>query len=64
MDTVWVLIIFMTAKQPDLKGDLLAFKTQAACEHMVAALEDPTYQMAGAKPPAGYLCVKANVQSQ
>jgi hypothetical protein len=67
MDVIWVLIIFssnpkyVTAK--DLK-DLLAFKTQVACEHMITALSDPTYRAPGSKPTEGMLCVRANVQSQ
>jgi hypothetical protein len=70
MDVVWILMTFLVAKQPTV--DLafktqaaLAFKTQAACEHMIAALNDPTYKLPGAKSSVtGYQCIKVPVQSE
>ncbi len=62
MDVVWVLMTFFVAKQPTVD---LAFKTQAACEHMIAALSDPTYRSPGAKASvAGFQCIKVPVQSE
>ncbi len=62
MDVVWILMTFLVAKQPTVD---LAFKTQAACEHMIAALSDPTYQLPHAKSPVtGYKCIKVPVQSE
>ena len=62
MDVVWVLMTFLIAKQPTVD---LAFKTQAACEHMIAALSDPTFKVPGAKSKVtGYQCVKVPVQSE
>ena len=62
MDVVWILMTFWVAKNPTVD---LAFKTQAACEHMIAALSDPTYRVRGAKSSVtGYQCIKVPVQSE
>jgi hypothetical protein len=62
MAFVWVLMTFFTAKQPTVDT---AFKTQAACEHMIAALSDPTFRTPGTKSPVkGYQCIKVPVQSE
>jgi hypothetical protein len=54
MDVVWILMTFLIAKAPTVD---LAFKTQAACEHMVAALSDPACKLPGAKSSiTGYQC--------
>lgn len=61
MDVVWILMAFMIAGPPKVD---LAFKTQAACEHMIAALSDPAFKAPGAKPKvSGYQCIKVPVQS-
>jgi hypothetical protein len=62
MDVVWILMTFLVARQPKVD---LAFRTQAACEHMIAALSDPTFKAPGAKSPVtGYQCIKVPVQSE
>jgi hypothetical protein len=63
MDVVWILMTFFTSSsQPKVD---LAFKTQAACEHMIAALSDPAYKVPGAKSKiSGYQCIQVPVQSQ
>jgi hypothetical protein len=62
MDVVWILMTFFVTGQPKVD---LAFKTQAACEHMIVALSDPTFRARGAKSKVtGYQCIKVPVQSE
>jgi hypothetical protein len=53
---------FFATKQPTVD---LAFKNKAACEHMIAALSDPTFKTPGTKSPVtGYQCIKVPVQDE
>ncbi len=62
MMEVWILMTFWAAKLPTVN---LAFKSQAACEHMVVALSDPAYKTPGAKSTVtGYQCIKVPVQDE
>jgi len=59
---VWILMTFFATKQPTVD---LAFKNKAACEHMIAALSDPTFKTPGTKSPVtGYQCIKVPVQDE
>lgn len=62
--SIWILETFYYKKPPSAD---LTFTTQAACEHMIAALSDPTFRSSsGVSGPVtiGYKCVEAPVQSR
>ena len=49
---VWVLLAVAHPGKPALQPEQFfgVYKTQAACEHMLAALSDPAYDLPNSKP--------------
>lgn len=57
--TVWVLLTFLTSGQPKVQ---LAFKTQVACEHMIATLTEARDKSASTSV-VGYQCIAVPLEN-
>jgi hypothetical protein len=62
--TVWILVSVPHSGKADLQPQqyLGVYASQAACEHMLTALSDPTYQLPQTKAKP-MLCIAEEPQS-
>jgi hypothetical protein len=61
--TIWVLISVAHSGKPDSQPEqyLGVYATEAACEHMLAALSDPAFGLPN-KKPSFMICIAEHPQ--